>query len=60
MLCDGKVLVAVFIRRALIRSGVSEGSFCSISAAAPLTMGAAMLVPLNCQYTSEVPKPYGE
>ena len=40
-------LVAVFINRALMVSGVKLQSLCNIRAAAPLTMGAAMLVPLS-------------
>lgn len=38
-------LAAVCMRRAFTWSGVSAGSFCSMRAAAPATMGAAMLVP---------------
>ena len=46
-LVAGKFLVAVFISLALTWSGVRLGCFCSSSAAAPATMGLAMLVPLN-------------
>src|SRR5712692_7014049 len=53
----GKFLYAVFIRRALIWSGVSDGVFCINSAAAPLTTGAAMLVPLSLKYTFEAELP---
>ena len=42
-----ELLVAVFISLAFTWSGEREGSFWSKSAAAPLTKGAAMLVPLN-------------
>ena len=47
MLDAGKLLPAVFIRRAFTRSGVRLGCACNKSAAAPLTIGAAMLVPLK-------------
>src|SRR6185312_2635696 len=49
LLC-GYPFQAVFIMRALIVSGVSVGSFCNISAAAPATTGVAMLVPLKRMY----------
>jgi hypothetical protein len=54
-LLAGKPLVAVFIRRALTASGVRVGSFCSSSAAAPLTIGVAMLVPLSVKCVVELP-----
>jgi hypothetical protein len=38
---------AVFISLAFTWSGVSPGSFCRSRAAAPATMGAAMLVPFR-------------
>jgi hypothetical protein len=38
---------AVFMRMAFTWSGVSIGFFCNRTAADPLTMGAAMLVPLS-------------
>src|SRR4051794_10737136 len=47
VLFDGKFLVAVFIKRTLTVSGVKLASFCNIRAAAPLTIAAAMLVPLS-------------
>ena len=47
MLKDGKDFVADFINRALTVSGDNVGSRCNRRAAAPLTMGAAILVPLN-------------
>ena len=40
-------LVAVFINRAFTVSGPKPGLRCSISAAAPLTIAADMLVPLS-------------
>ena len=43
----GKVLYAVFISRALTWSGVNLEFCCSSKAAAPLTTGVAMLVPLS-------------
>jgi hypothetical protein len=42
--------IAVNSRMALIRFGVRLGFACSISAIAPLTCGAAMLVPLRLSY----------
>ena len=42
-----KDLLEVFINLALIVSGVILQSLLSIKAAAPLTTGAAMLVPLS-------------
>ena len=50
----GKVLLADFIRRAFTVSGVRVASFRRSRAAAPLTIGAAMLVPLNVKYVEEV------
>ncbi len=47
MLYDGCTLVAVFINRDFTWSGVRLGMYSSISATDPLTMGAAMLVPLQ-------------
>ena len=41
---------AVFINRAFTWSGVIEGFCCKSSAAAPLTTGVAMLVPLSVMY----------
>ena len=41
----GKDLVAVIINRAFTWSGVIAGFCCKSRAAAPLTTGAAMLVP---------------
>src|SRR5579884_518011 len=41
--------------RALMMSGVSVGSFCVISAAAPATIGVAMLVPLRRKYFPLLP-----
>jgi hypothetical protein len=49
-LASGNVLDAVFISRAFTVSGESPGSRCKRIAAAPLTTGAAMLVPLSCMY----------
>jgi len=43
----GKVLYAVFIRRALNLAGVRVGSCCSNMATTPLAPGVAMLVPLS-------------
>lgn len=43
----GKLLLAVFIRRAFTCAGVNLGSFSIKSAAAPLTTGVAILVPLS-------------
>src|SRR5689334_2880586 len=51
----GWPLYAVFIMRAFTMSGVSVGSFCSIRAAAPLTTGVAMLVPLRRKYMLAAP-----
>src|SRR5215813_4586510 len=48
-----KPFQAVFIKRAFTWSGVREGSFCSRSAATPLTTGVAILVPLSCMYRAE-------
>ena len=36
--------------RSLTSSGVSDGSFCSMSATAPATTGAAALVPDSMKY----------
>ena len=47
VLLVGKLLEAVFIRRALTWSGVRFGFCCNRRAAAPLTTGVAMLVPLR-------------
>ena len=43
--------------RALIVSGPSVGSFCSISATVPVTIGVAILVPLKLKYVSDMPLP---
>src|ERR1043166_7383426 len=56
---DGRSRKAVFIRRYFTWSGVRFGSFCRRSAAAPLTIGAAMLVPLNWIYSEEPSLPAG-
>ena len=47
VLKPGANFVAVFINRAFIWSGVRVGLLSIINAAAPLTIGAAMLVPLS-------------
>src|SRR5438034_7526405 len=49
----GKFLSALFIRRALTTSGARVGSCSKRSAAAPLTIGVAMLVPLRVKYAGE-------
>ena len=48
----GKLLLAVFMRRALTWSGVRPGCLCKSTATAPLTIGAAMLVPLSLKYAA--------
>ena len=53
LLLDGKVLLAVFISLAFTWSGVSNGFCWSTRAAAALTTGVAMLVPLNVKYALE-------
>jgi hypothetical protein len=50
VLYSGKVFEAVFMSRAFTVSGLNIGSFWSISATAPETVGAAMLVPLRVMY----------
>jgi hypothetical protein len=45
-LAAGKFFDALFISRAFTRSGVRLGSRSSMSATVPVTIGAAMLVPL--------------
>src|SRR5208282_1712183 len=45
-----KPFQAVFINRAFTWSGVMEGFCCKSRAAAPLTTGVAMLVPLKVMY----------
>ena len=52
---DGKFLVAVFISLALTVSGVRLESFWINRAAAPLTIGAAMLVPCSLKYCLDMP-----
>ena len=47
VLYSGNFLDAVFISRALMVSGVSQGLCCSSNATAPDTTGVAMLVPLK-------------
>ena len=51
----GKTLLAVFISRALIWSGVMAGFCWMSSAAAPLAYAVAMLVPLSRRYAVEFP-----
>ena len=53
VLTAGKVLVADFISRAFTVSGVSVGSAWIMSAAAPLTTGVAILVPLRRRYAGD-------
>src|SRR3954470_15802841 len=62
MLEAGKDLLAVFMSRAFTWSGVILGCSCSINAAAPLTTGVAMLVPLISVYNDGEPgiPPYSE
>ena len=50
VLYAGKFLVAVFINRALMVSGLRLGFFCNIRATVPETTGVAMLVPLSRKY----------
>jgi hypothetical protein len=53
VLSIGNDFVALSINRALTVSGVNVGSAWIIRAAAPLTTGVAMLVPLNRMYAGE-------
>src|ERR1051326_1971563 len=54
-LLTGYPFQAVFIMRALMTSGVSVGSLWNINAAAPATIGVAMLVPLRRRYFPGIP-----
>src|SRR6266581_919901 len=53
VLSMGNDFVALSINRALTVSGLNVGSAWIIRAAAPLTTGVAMLVPLNRMYAAE-------
>src|SRR5437660_1265928 len=53
VLSMGNDFVALSIKRALTVSGVNVGSAWIIKAAAPLTTGVAILVPLNRIYAEE-------
>ena len=50
----GNVLYALLISRAFTWSGVSSGCACNNRATAPLTTGAAMLVPFRKKYWPEI------